>query len=132
MAAGSGRPSVKNQLAVMGDQGLPDKPGDLGELASVMWDLAVDSLPHVLRKIDGPILRLACESYQQAMLAFERDDLSAALKATKTFDQLSQKIGLSPSARRIVKPVEKEDGKVKTEVSEFELWMKRGRKEQPS
>jgi phage terminase small subunit len=118
---------VTHQLEVKGDQGLPEKPAGLGEYASAMWDLAIESLPHVLRKIDGPILRLACEAYQQAALAFEADDLSAALKASKTFDQLSQKIGLSPSARRVVKPVASVDKKIASEVSEFELWMKRGK-----
>jgi phage terminase small subunit len=124
----SGRPSVKHQLEVKGDQGLPDKPDGLGEHASSMWDLAIESLPHVIRKVDGPILRLACESYQQAMDMFEAGKTNDALKAAKTFDQLAQKIGLSPSARRVVKPVESKDKGVQSEVSEFELWMKRGRK----
>jgi len=102
----SGRPSVKNQLEVKGDQSPPEMPDDMSEIAKEVWQLAVESLPHVLRPVDGPILRLACESYASAVELFAAGESKQAVAAARGYEQLASKLGLHPSARRVVRPVE--------------------------
>jgi phage terminase small subunit len=128
---GSGRPSEKEQIDLRSGNEPPQLPPDMtGPHAIEMWKLAVESLPHVLRKVDGPVLRLCCESYQLAMdslalLAVDQQNEKASrtyISAVTKFDALANRIGLNPSSRRIVKPAKGEA----TGEGEFDEWLKRG------
>lgn len=99
----AGRPSEKCQTKVKGDQGPPKKPSDLGEWSSRVWDDAVAALPHILRPLDYAILRVACEAFQMAMTD---EDPKVRLQAMRAFESHARQIGLTPSSRRIVKPVD--------------------------
>jgi len=120
----SGRPSVKHQLEVKGDQGVPEMPEGLGPHALEMWNLAIESLPHVIRRVDGPILRLACESYEKAVVLFAAGETKEAASMAKTFEALASKIGLHPSSRRVVRPVDDEESK---DGNDFDKWLAKGR-----
>lgn len=129
---GGGRPSETAQLELKGGNQPPTKPEAMkGEHAIRMWDLALEALPHVLREVDGPILRLACESYQRAMdcfalLALDPLDDKAhtmAVSAITKFDALAKTLGLNPHSRRVIKPAADEKSK---STDDFSEWMKRG------
>ncbi len=129
---GGGRPSEKSQLAVKAGNNPPVMPSDLhGEYAIELWRLAVNGLPHVLREIDGPVLRLCCEAYQvamdQRMLLIAEPDNSDALKgmiaAMTKFDSLAKTIGLNPHSRRVIKPA---DGNADNEKDPLTDWLARG------
>lgn len=129
---GSGRPSETRQIRVRGDQIPPKAPADLGPHAKRVWDLAVGSLPDVLRPLDEPILRMCCEAYQSAMDLKAKMDRSrkfnssihgAMCRAMRLFESHAKQIGLTPSSRRVVKPVEPGE---QDEVSPFEEFLKQG------
>jgi phage terminase small subunit len=131
---GGGRPSELSQLAIKGGDHPPEKPIDMkGEFANELWDIALETLPHVLRKVDGPVLRLACESYQQAMLCFqvlasEPLDVSAnkmAMAAITKFETLAKSLGLNPHSRRVIKPANSETQASK-EDDPMQEWLRRG------
>lgn len=104
--ASSGRPSEKYQLPVEGNQEPPEMPDDLdGEHAKKLWKVAVESLPHVLRPIDGPVLHLCCLSFQSAIDLANEGDHKMAIAFMRAFELLACKIGLTPHARRVIKPV---------------------------
>ena len=129
----SGRKAETSQVKLRGGDCPPTKPKDMkGEHANECWDLALAALPHVLREVDGPVLRLACEAYQQAMVCFkvlESEPLDAsankmAMAAITKFEALAKTLGLNPHSRRVIKPASGEEaGKVDDAFSE---WMKRG------
>ena len=129
---GGGRPAETSQLPLRGGDRPPTKPKLSGKHANELWDIAVESLPHVLREIDGPVLRLACESYQQAMdcfdlLARDRTDEAThkmAMSAITKFETLAKSIGLNPHSRRVIKPASGETSEKKDDA--FEEWLKRG------
>lgn len=117
---GSGRPSEKSQTKIKGDQSPPQKPDDLGEYASQIWDEAVKALPHVLRPCDYGILRLCCEAFQ---LAMTDPSSKVRISAMRVYESHAGKIGLTPHSRRIVKPVDE----IETDDNDpFNEWMKRG------
>ena len=131
---GGGRPSETSQLALRAGNEPPKKPrGMKGKHANELWDLAIESLPHVLRKVDGPVLRLACVAYQRAMDCEERlandpaDDEAhkMMMSAMTKFDSLAKTIGLNPHSRRVIKPASGETGEEKQE-DPFEVWMRNG------
>ena len=117
---GGGRPSEKSQTKPKGEQSPPVKPDDLiGVYANQLWDEAVKSLEHVLRPIDFAILRLACHAFETAMTD---EDPKVRLSAQRVFESHGRQIGLTPSSRRIVKPVDA----VEETDTEFDDWLKRG------
>ena len=129
---GGGRPSEKSQLVVKAGNNPPAVPGDLhGQYAKELWKLAVEALPHVLRELDGPVLRLCCEAYQVAMdqrqLLIEEPDNGDALKgmiaAMTKFDSLAKTIGLNPHSRRVIKPADVESGEDDDPMTK---WLARG------
>ena len=118
----SGRPSERSQIEVHGVQSPPSKPSDLvGVHANELWDIAVESLSHVLRPIDFAILRQCCEVYE---LFRTTDDLKTKLSASRLFVNLSKQIGLDPSSRRVIKPAK--DPKPEPEKDPFDAWLERG------
>jgi phage terminase small subunit len=117
----SGRPDIDNQLATKGKQEPPEMPEDLvGVHPRQLWKQALEDLPHCLRQCDFAILRLACESYQASMEAYAAGDDRTGLAAARGFMIAAKEIGLTPNARRIIKPVEGE-----VEESDFQKWLKR-------
>jgi len=130
---GAGRPAEKSQIALRGGNEPPEKPIGLKEHASELWDLAIESLPHVLRKVDGPVLRLCCDAYQSAMDArsiLDKDPTdhkahARFISAITKFDGLAKGLGLNPHSRRVIKPADGEQGGKKTDDA-FENWLKRG------
>jgi len=123
--AASGRPGVQHQIETRGEQTPPEIPTDLeGSHAIALWQQAVTDLPHCLRQADFAILRLACETYQRAMDGFAAGDEKSALAATRLYNNLAREIGLTPSARRIVKPAPGE--KQEMDDDAFEQWLARG------
>lgn len=122
---GAGQPEIKKQLKVEGAQSPPKMPRGLRPHAKKVWELAVDSLPHVLRPLDEPALRLCCEAYQMAMDAIENDDSKAFVSAFTKFEAMAGKIGLTPHSRRTIKPAD--DGKDDKDTEDpFEVWKTRG------
>ena len=130
---GGGRPSETSQLALKAGNQPPTKPESLkGTWANEMWDLALSALPHVLREVDGPVLRLACESYQQAMNCFkvlesdplDKDVHAMAMSAITKFEALAKSIGLNPHSRRVIKPASGEEAGKQDDA--FNEWLKRG------
>lgn len=118
---GSGRPSEKSQVKLKGEQLPPKKPDDLnGEHANALWDEAVVALSHVLRPVDFAILRLACEAFE---LAMTDGCPKVRLSASRAFEAMARQIGLTPSSRRVIKPV---DGEQSEEVDPLAKWMERG------
>ena len=131
---GGGRPSETSQLALRGGNQPPEKPESIiGVYANELWDLAIESLPHVLRKVDGPVLSMACLAYQRAMECFEKigndpDEDEAyhrqAMSAITKFETLAKSIGLNPHSRRVIKPANGEATETKDDA--FDEWLKRG------
>lgn len=122
--AKSGRPSVKTSLLVHGSQEPPKVPADLkGKHARALWGLAVRQLPHVLRLVDAAILRVACESFQAAVVARALGDDRTANANIRSFLGAARELGLTPSARRVVRPVE---GSEPDADELFKDWVKRG------
>ena len=106
---GAGRPAETEQLPIKGEQRPPEKPDGLRQYASELWDLAVESLPHVLRPVDVAVLRLCCEAYQMAMDCVADPDMKKeAISAMTKFDSLAKQIGLTPHSRRVIKPAASE------------------------
>lgn len=132
--AGSGRPSEKQQVSLRGGNAPPVMPHDLvGDHARELWSRAVESLPHVLREVDAPVLRMACVLYQrfrdlELMMLEEPDNPKLhdmMISAANKFDTYANRIGLNPHCRRVIKPVEGESGEEKKD-DPLEAWMKRG------
>lgn len=120
----SGRPSEKEQLLIKGKQEPPKMPKGLRPHAAMVWKLAVDSLPHVLRPLDEPVLRLCCEAYQLAMDALEAGETKTFLVAVAKFDLTAGKIGMTPHSRRVIKPVSAKE--LANEETPFDAWFNRG------
>lgn len=120
----SGRPSEKEQLPIRGKAEPPKMPKGMGEHAQHVWKLAVESLPHVLRPLDEPVLRLCCECYQLAMDGLKAGDTKTFLVAVAKYELTANKIGLTPHSRRVIKPVSTTE--VTKEESPFDSWFNRG------
>lgn len=120
----SGRPSETRQLKLLGEQGLPVLPTDMtGVHAVALWNEAIDSLPHVLQRLDFAVLRLCCESYQLAMDCLsDPKQRKLATSAMSRFESLARQIGLTPHSRRIIKPIEVET----VDDEEFSEWLEGG------
>lgn len=73
----------------------PDKPADLSGAASEVWDVIVNVLEEldILKTVDGPALRIACETYQRWRTA---RDLRMEHGVTS---QTSQGVGVAPWVR---------------------------------
>jgi phage terminase small subunit len=131
---GGGRPSETKQISLRAGNQPPTKPKEVsGRYASELWDLAIAALPHVLREIDGPVLSLACLTYERAMECFEKiggdpdeDERlhKQAVSAITKFETLARSLGLNPHARRVIKPAADE---VDTDREDPMMeWLKRG------
>ncbi len=73
----------------------PDKPEDLSELASAMWDRLIDELTRldIVREIDGGALHGLCESYARWLTAVHMRQEHGLLATT------SQGLGVAPWVR---------------------------------
>jgi phage terminase small subunit len=129
---GGGRPSETSQLALRGGNEPPKKPDGLrGEFANRLWDLAIESLPHVLRKVDEPALEQCCIAYQRvkemdAILAgdhLNKEAHNMMVSAMTKFDSLAKSLGLNPHSRRVIKPADGEQAEKKEDA--FEQFLKR-------
>ena len=108
---GGGRPSETQQLQTRGDQVPPPVPDDLrGDYARRLWELAITELPHVLRPVDEPVLRLAAVSYQLAMDSLAANEHKTFVSAVTKFDALAKQVGLNPHCRRVIKPCAENQG----------------------
>ncbi len=106
----SGRPSNKAQIKIMGPQSPPDMPHDLCDVAREVWELAVEALPHVLRPVDGPALKLACVCYAHALRSFKSGDGKQGASVAKTYIAIADKLGLHPASRNIIRPADEPKG----------------------
>jgi phage terminase small subunit len=106
----SGRPSNRSQIRIEGPQCPPEMPDDLCVDAQEVWELAVAALPHVLRPVDGPALKLACVCYAHAINAFKNGDGKHGAAVAKAYIAIADKLGLHPASRNIIRPVEQSKG----------------------
>jgi phage terminase small subunit len=106
----SGRPSNRSQIKIEGPQHAPEMPLDLSDDAQEVWRLAVEALPHVLRPVDGPALKLACVCYAHAIHAFAQGDSKHGAAVAKAYIALADKLGLHPASRNIIRPIEEPKG----------------------
>jgi phage terminase small subunit len=107
----SGRPSNKAQIKIKGQQSPPtDIPDGLNADGMAVWELAVESLPHVLRPVDGPVLHLACLAFQSAIQAYESGDQKEGTTQARTYLAIADKLGLHPASRNIVRPADEPKG----------------------
>lgn len=81
---------------------------------------SLEDLPRILRQCDLAILRLRGEAYQAAMDAYEAGDDRKELAAARGFMAVAKELGLSPSARRIVKPAP-----IEKKEFDFQKWLTR-------
>jgi phage terminase small subunit len=107
----SGRPSNKAQIKIKGPQSPPTEiPSCLDENGMRVWDLAIESLPHVLRPVDGPALQLACLAFQSAVHAYDSGDQREGNTQARTYLAIADKLGLHPASRNIVRPADEPKG----------------------
>jgi phage terminase small subunit len=64
-------------------------------------------------------------AYQSAIDLHEAGESKEASNVSRTFESLAAKIGLTPSSRRVVKPVETSDDDQDGDA--FAEWLKKGR-----
>jgi len=96
----------------------PDKPNDLSEFASELWDQVVDELQRleILKPIDAAALTLACETWARAKTAQAvlnergmtyttptgfvriRPEVRIVVEAGREFRSWCSEFGLTPSA----------------------------------
>ncbi|HMO13035.1 MAG TPA: hypothetical protein PKA83_02810 [Pirellulaceae bacterium] len=99
-------------------------PKDLkGKHAQELWQVAIKSLAHVLQKPDFAILKQSCQSYQMGQEAQEAGNAKLALAAFRLYESHAKQIGLTPSSRRVVKPISEPE---QTGNDLFSQWLKSG------
>ena len=107
----SGRPSNKAQIKIKGPQNPPtEMPVGLNADGMRVWDLAIESLPHVLRPVDGPALELACLAFQTAVDCYHNGEQDKGTTHARAYLAIADKLGLHPASRNIVRPVEEIKG----------------------
>ena len=81
----------------------------LGPAGKALWEVALKSLPNVLREIDFASLHLCCVCYDIATTAAKHGDNKEFFNAMGKFSTLSRALGLNPNARGMIKKAEAED-----------------------
>lgn len=81
----------------------------LGPAGSALWEIALKSLPNVLREIDFAALHLCCVCYDIATTAAQHGDNREFFNAMGKFATLAKALGLNPNARGTIKKAENED-----------------------